>query len=843
MKFKVVLLLFFFAFFIIGDSAKISGRGRVSSGGGSRRGGYSRTSSSGSYSASSGTSYGSVSHGTSHGTPHGGTSRGGISPGTSYGGISHGTSHGTPHVGTSSSVAHSSGKITPQQNKDFLTAEGGGATRPVETKPSQPSHGNLYPPSPSSGYGHVPNMKPGLVTESRQTSSIQPSAPQDHVMKSAGTLQTQGHPTSAANPPWSNPYLHDNKPSISGQIHPSSNYNPGVNKPTIPAAQPPPIGFKDHVYPQSSPTSGNSQVGHPPYPIGHPPYPTGGHSSYLSGHPPYPNGHPPYPSAHPPYPSAHPSYPSAHPPYSGGSAPYPYPSHSSGTFQTPPSSSFPIHPSNSVPMANPYSMHSPGQTYYPQQPHVFAQPASQPFVPGQTILMMPGQQDSGRGFGQMVKEALVFSTINAGVNRLINPHTHNYVESRPDTGSPATTHVTYNNQYFNTPPGVNGATNPINVPPESVPNSNPYPSGTFTPNVGASNGPSGIINPNVGASNSPSGTINPNVGTNNGPTLGNVNTYIPNIANSGVGGPSSSGTNSGVGGIVNNTATGSNTSHDQTNSFGNSNGVDNTFFYRISDKELYHITEELFAKNSLNISKYIKLNLQNRVSSSNSSNITDQAFERLFYVEPELLEHPTIYLTRSLYDSYQHDYLKKLNRTIETRKQENLLIDTFLNTNVMSTAMDWLADYGFIDPDDFERKDVLRRIWFTMFSGSTCGFERVFASENYGTAIIGAQDWLYFENQESLGRIDYMGYLDKLDLGNTSSLLKLNFQMDGIIRPNATIFVGTLPELEMSLYTICFYARSNNICPVSLGGTKFNIYTHSFMYFGNEVIDLGLPMF
>ena len=99
----------------------------------------------------------------------------------------------------------------------------------------------------------------------------------------------------------------------------------------------------------------------------------------------------------------------------------------------------------------------------------------------------------------------------------------------------------------------------------------------------------------------------------------------------------------------------------------------------------------------------------------------------------------------------------------------------------MSTAMDWLADYGFIDPDDFERKDVLRRIWFTMFSGSTCGFERVFASENYGTAIIGAQDWLYFENQESLGRIDYMGYLDKLDLGNTSSLLKLNFQMDGII--------------------------------------------------------------
>ena len=67
--------------------------------------------------------------------------------------------------------------------------------------------------------------------------------------------------------------------------------------------------------------------------------------------------------------------------------------------------------------------------------------------------------------------------------------------------------------------------------------------------------------------------------------------------------------------------------------------------------------------------------------------------------------------------------------------------------------------------------------------------------------------------------------------------------MDGIVRPNATIFIGTLPELEMALYTICFYARPNNLCPVSLGGTKFNIYTHSFTYFGTEIIDLALPMF
>lgn len=67
--------------------------------------------------------------------------------------------------------------------------------------------------------------------------------------------------------------------------------------------------------------------------------------------------------------------------------------------------------------------------------------------------------------------------------------------------------------------------------------------------------------------------------------------------------------------------------------------------------------------------------------------------------------------------------------------------------------------------------------------------------------------------------------------------------MDNIVVSNRTIFVGTVPELEMSLYTVCFYARPNDLCPVSLGGTKFNIFTHSFRYYGKDLIDLAFPIF
>ncbi|XP_076228812.1 uncharacterized protein LOC143175148 [Nomia melanderi] len=423
------------------------------------------------------------------------------------------------------------------------------------------------------------------------------------------------------------------------------------------------------------------------------------------------------------------------------------------------SSSYPNSYPSSMPMGNSHGLHppgtvhgSPGQTYYPQQPYMFTQPATQPFVPSQTVIMSTGQD---YGIGQMVKEAAVHSFVAEVMRRVINPYPH-HVESRPDNGSPSVTHITYNNYINNRPSGTS----------------------------------------------STSSAINPTIGNAALPTQSNVSTS------------------------------------NQGNSTINPTAANNAMFYRFSDAELFTITETLFAR-SLDISKYIKLNLQQRTS----PNVTGRATQRLLKIEPELLEYPTIYVTRALYDRYEHHFQRKLNRTKDLREQENLLLDTYLNTDVMASAMQWLADRGFIDPDDFERRDVLRRIWFTVFGGSTCGFERIFDSENYGVSIMGVQDWLHFAVKESTNSIKYIGWVDKLNLGNTASLLTLNFEMDGLVQTNRTIFVGTMPELEMSLYTICFYARPNDVCPVSLGGTKFVIFTHSFTHFGKEVMDLAFPVF
>jgi len=225
------------------------------------------------------------------------------------------------------------------------------------------------------------------------------------------------------------------------------------------------------------------------------------------------------------------------------------------------------------------------------------QPAAQPYIPGQTIITVPAQQDSGRGFGQMVKEALVFSTINAGVNRLLNPHHHHYIpDSRPVGSSGDTTsetHVTYNNHYFNNaPPGYSPSVPALSQ--GNIPSTYPinYPSPVNNPVMTP-----GVSTPIIVGNNS--NTIYPNTFSNNFSASNDTNgppvTY-----------PSGTFTDNAM------------------NKQGTFNQGATVYSpqYKISDNDLWILTEELFAKQEIDVSKYVTLYLQNK-----SQNVSDAAME------------------------------------------------------------------------------------------------------------------------------------------------------------------------------------------------------------------------
>ncbi|XP_044013260.1 poly(U)-specific endoribonuclease homolog [Aphidius gifuensis] len=265
---------------------------------------------------------------------------------------------------------------------------------------------------------------------------------------------------------------------------------------------------------------------------------------------------------------------------------------------------------------------------------------------------------------------------------------------------------------------------------------------------------------------------------------------------------------------------------------------------QVTDDDLVKLSEALFIKDANNAYRYINLNLQKQTTGSNKK---DESPQPLFTVNSQAFNIPTIAKVITIYDNYKLDTRENEYISPAQRNEESLLVDTFLSTNVMSAAMRFLADKGFIAKDYYAYKDVLRKIWFNLYSrgdgkiGSS-GFEHVFLTEiKLGTELTGLHNWIYFNAEEVKKRANYLGYIKKVDLGDKAAILSVHATFNGLDKPITTIFVGTSPELEMALYTVCFFVRSEKSCPVSLGGTKFNIITHKFKYRGNELIGSAYP--
>lgn len=71
--------------------------------------------------------------------------------------------------------------------------------------------------------------------------------------------------------------------------------------------------------------------------------------------------------------------------------------------------------------------------------------------------------------------------------------------------------------------------------------------------------------------------------------------------------------------------------------------------------------------------------------------------------------------------------------------------------------------------------------------------------------------------------------------------MKFSFTFDSKHKPSGSMFVGTSPELDIALYTLCIAFEVEN-CPISLGGEKFTIRAYSFNRANNvKVIASGYP--
>eukprot|EP00892_Ulva_mutabilis_P000806 jgi/Ulvmu1/10726/UM068_0012.1 len=198
----------------------------------------------------------------------------------------------------------------------------------------------------------------------------------------------------------------------------------------------------------------------------------------------------------------------------------------------------------------------------------------------------------------------------------------------------------------------------------------------------------------------------------------------------------------------------------------------------------------------------------------------DVAEEKLFTgVSPDVWQKRTFLIFYHLLDNY----VRATGVTEETSARETKEQTDFLNacmeTKPMQYCFKYLVAKGCCEDDQEAFLKMLEEAWFQFYrrddENDSSGFEHVFVGEMDDGHVKGLHNWIQTMVEESRGSLDYMGFvLPKRcyqddgddDVDGARNLISIQLGWEGEVKDVSTMFVGTSPEFELALYSMCFFA-------------------------------------
>ncbi|CAH2240708.1 poly(U)-specific endoribonuclease homolog [Pararge aegeria] len=268
-----------------------------------------------------------------------------------------------------------------------------------------------------------------------------------------------------------------------------------------------------------------------------------------------------------------------------------------------------------------------------------------------------------------------------------------------------------------------------------------------------------------------------------------------------------------------------------------------------SDDDLLRVSEEMFNADINNAINYIQVNLQGKTTPMSRN---DEAQTNLLTIPDNVWNGPTIRPMVALFDNYHKNVIRPEFVTPNEETEVITYINTILATGPIRSLMTFLVSKGLTQMNEYnEQVELLKKIWFTKYARHwtslckcSCAFENVFMAELKSNDVLGLHSWLFFAKREQDRKANYLGYIDKLDLSGKGLILKqhsiLSETKDA---PEINMFVGTSPELETALYTLCFMARPDRPCKLRYNNVPFTIQTKTLKADNVLVIDTAYPVF
>jgi poly(U)-specific endoribonuclease len=232
----------------------------------------------------------------------------------------------------------------------------------------------------------------------------------------------------------------------------------------------------------------------------------------------------------------------------------------------------------------------------------------------------------------------------------------------------------------------------------------------------------------------------------------------------------------------------------------------------------------------------------------------DTAREPFFsFVDAKVMEKPTFRSFVSLLDNYVATTGTAEVVTSSERKENYDFLYQIMETGVMKYCHSLLAKKGLAPADKQEFVNFLHELWFGLYRRTTnndsSGFEHVFLGEIKNGAVTGMHNWIQLYQEEQKGTLDYQGFIKprrKPSIQgchvekNEQQLVTIQFEWNGALKNVSSSMIGTSPEFEMALYTLCFVAGDEKNV-VRCGPYRMELTCYKYTSRGKKYIGTSFP--
>nr|XP_002124119.3 poly(U)-specific endoribonuclease-like [Ciona intestinalis] len=210
--------------------------------------------------------------------------------------------------------------------------------------------------------------------------------------------------------------------------------------------------------------------------------------------------------------------------------------------------------------------------------------------------------------------------------------------------------------------------------------------------------------------------------------------------------------------------------------------------------------------------------LNPQATTSDSSTVDNSPEPFFTAVNPAVLQQPTYQALIALLDNYQKvEGIDEVSSPQEEAEQDNFL-DLFVETAVGARLYDFLQSKNLAGCADIATfKDYLKRMWFGFYSRQnnamdTSGFEHVFVGEIKTNQVSGFHNWVELYSREQDASLNYYGYVGMTE----PNLYGVHFSWDGYMKGLSGSSIGTSPEMDLALFTLCHMTRPAAQCTVNI---------------------------